>query len=208
MASPPFDIAHTTPAVTDLISVFPTAETSFRDIVESWLNLLSTSADGLLKAAAFPATLNMTGKTFQNLALTTGAFNGTVGAVTPSTGAFTGLTLNGATPLLATNVITQSFPFMISVPVNQSYTMVQKASFGGTITEAVSKCLSGTCTATFKINSTNLGGTANAVSSAEQAQAHSSANVFVAGDDIVVTVSANAACLDAALNLKYTRALS
>ena len=43
------------------------------------------------------------------------------------------------------------------------------------------------------------------VSSTEQYQEHSSANSFVAGDDIVLTFSANAACENMSLNIEYTR---
>jgi hypothetical protein len=77
----------------------------------------------------------------------------------------------------------------------------------GTITETVTKSVSGTCTATFKVNSTALGGTANSVSSAEQSQAHASTNTFVAGDDIVLTVSSNSSCADMSFSIKYTRTL-
>jgi hypothetical protein len=90
---------------------------------------------------------------------------------------------------------------------NRSYTLVLKATEGGMITEATTKCVSGTATATFKINTTALGGAANAVSSAEQSQAQASNNVFVAGDDIVVTISANASCVDFSFSLKWTRTL-
>lgn len=90
---------------------------------------------------------------------------------------------------------------------DRTYTFYQKAPFAGTINETVSESDSGTCTATFKINGTPLGGTANSVSSTEETQAHASANAFVAGDDIAVTISANAACEWARLSVKYTRDL-
>ena len=90
---------------------------------------------------------------------------------------------------------------------DKSYTLVLKVPHGGVITSATTKSLSGTCTMTFKINTTVLGGTANSVSSSEQSQAHSSANTFSADDDIVVTISANASCVDASFTLKYTRTL-
>lgn len=95
----------------------------------------------------------------------------------------------------------------IAAPSDKSYTLVLKAPHGGTITETTTKSASGTCTATFKINTTALGGTANSVSSSEQSQAHSSANTFAAGDDIVLTVSSNSSCADMAFSIKYTRTL-
>ncbi len=96
----------------------------------------------------------------------------------------------------------------IAAPSDKSYTIVLKMAHGGTITECTTKSVSGTCTATFKVNSTALGGTANSVSSSEQSQAHSGTNTFVAGDDIVLTVSSNSACTDMSFTIKYTRTLA
>lgn len=97
---------------------------------------------------------------------------------------------------------------LIDVIFDQDYKIVVKIPHGGTITETTTICVSGTATATFKINATPLGGTANSVSSGEQSQAHSSANVIVAGDDLVITMSANAACLKMSFTIKFTRTLA
>lgn len=105
-------------------------------------------------------------------------------------------------------VLVEPFPAFIAFPSDKSYTLVLKASTGFTITETVTKCVSGTCTATFKINTTALGGTANSVSSSEQAQAHASANVVAVDDDVVVTISANADCRDLSLTINTTRTLT
>jgi hypothetical protein len=96
----------------------------------------------------------------------------------------------------------------IATPSNKDYKIVVKAAHGGTITETTTISASGTCTATFKINTTALGGTANSVSSSEQSQSHASANVFAAGDDIVITVSSNSTCVDMSFSIKYTRTLA
>lgn len=95
----------------------------------------------------------------------------------------------------------------IAAPSNKSYTIALKMAHPGTITETTTKSASGTCTATFKINSTALGGSANSVSSAEQSQSHVSSNAFLAGDDIVLTVSSNSSCADMSFSIKYTRTL-
>lgn len=95
----------------------------------------------------------------------------------------------------------------IASPSDKSYTLALKMAHGGTITETTTKSASGTCTATFKVNAAALGGTANSVSSAEQSQAHASSNTFAAGDDIVLTVSANSSCADMSFSIKYTRVL-
>lgn len=96
----------------------------------------------------------------------------------------------------------------IASPSNKSYTIGLDMKHAGTITEVTTKSASGTCTATWKINTTALGGTANSVSSSEQSQSHSSSNAFAAGDDIVLTVSSNSACADMSFTIKYTRTLA
>lgn len=50
MATPPFAIAETTPQSADVVLNFPAAERTFRDIVESWLTLLSDPATGTARA--------------------------------------------------------------------------------------------------------------------------------------------------------------
>jgi hypothetical protein len=76
-----------------------------------------------------------------------------------------------------------------------------------TITKVTSKSTAGTCTATVKIGSTALGGTANSVSTTQQEQAHSTSNTAAAGDDITVTVSANSSCENMSLMIEYTAEL-
>jgi hypothetical protein len=85
--------------------------------------------------------------------------------------------------------------------------IVVKIPFAGTINETVTICASGTATATFKINTTALGGTANSVSSSGQTQTHSTANTFSAGDDLQITVSSNSSCLDFSWTIKMTRTI-
>ena len=109
---------------------------------------------------------------------------------------------------LATNSQTgEMMSGFIGTVADKTYKIVVKAAHGGTITETTTISASGTCTATFKINTTALGGTANSVSSSEQSQAQASANVFAAGDDIQITVSSNSVCLDMSFTIKYTRTL-
>lgn len=95
----------------------------------------------------------------------------------------------------------------IASPSDKSYKLVVKIPHAGTITETTTISASGTCTATFKVNTTALGGTANSVSSAEQSQSHASSNTFAAGDDIVLAVSSNSSCADLSFSIKYTRVL-
>lgn len=58
MASPPYSIATTTPADTDIMSVFPLAERTYRDVVWSWLNQIANATTGNLNPSAFPAFVN------------------------------------------------------------------------------------------------------------------------------------------------------
>lgn len=109
--------------------------------------------------------------------------------------------------LTALNALVDHISHQILVPTNKDYMFALKMPFGGVINETVTKCISGTCTAQFKINAVNLDGTTNAVSSAEVTVTHAATNVFAAGDDLVVTISANASCLDMAFTLKFTRDL-
>lgn len=96
----------------------------------------------------------------------------------------------------------------IGTVADKSYKIIVKASHAGTATETTTISESGTCTATFKVNTTAFGGTANSVSSSEQSQAHASNNAWSAGDDIVITASSNSACLGMSFTIKYTRTLS
>jgi len=106
-----------------------------------------------------------------------------------------------------TLTVTDMWSSLIRTVNNETLTLVLSAGFAGTITQTTTQSASGTCTMTFKINGTALGGTANAVSSTLQNQAQATANTFVAGDKITVTISANASCVDAALSIRYTRNL-
>lgn len=90
---------------------------------------------------------------------------------------------------------------------NRSVTFCLDAKRAGTITQTTTKCVSGTATATWKVNSTALGAT-NSVSSSEESQTQSSNNTFSAGDDLVLTISANSSCVDLYATVKITRTLS
>ena len=103
---------------------------------------------------------------------------------------------------------TDGFGGLIEAPAEQDYRIVIQAPFAFTINSTTTRCLSGTCTATFKINTTALGGTANSVSSSEQEQTHSSSNSVSAGDDVVITISSNSSCVDMSFMVKITRTLA
>lgn len=87
----------------------------------------------------------------------------------------------------------------------QDYIFALNIRYPGTITKVTTKCTSGTCTATVKVNSTALGGTANSVSSSEEEQNHASSNTFVAGDDLKVTISSSSSATDVIIMVWATR---
>ena len=97
---------------------------------------------------------------------------------------------------------------VIPAVANQDYKLVINIPYACTINTTTTICTSGTATATFKINTTALGGTANSVSSSEQSQTHTTNNTVVAGDDIVLTISSNSSCLFMSFTIKFTRTLA
>lgn len=97
---------------------------------------------------------------------------------------------------------------IIAVPTNTDYRIVVQLPYALTISSTTTRSTSGTCTATFKINTTALGGSANSVSTTEEEQAHASSNAAAAGDDLVITVSANATCQNLSFTIKFTRTLA
>lgn len=96
----------------------------------------------------------------------------------------------------------------VAKPANGDTKLLRPFPNGATITEVRTQSTSGTCTLTVKINSTALGGTANSVSTSEQGQAHSSANVLDADDNLVLTVSSNSSCAGMTVTISYTVSLS
>lgn len=95
-------------------------------------------------------------------------------------------------------------PFAIETPADGDYTIALKSIWSGTVTAVTTKCASGTCTLTGKVNTTALGGTANSVSSTEQTRAHTSSNAVAVGDDLVVTISSNSSCSRLVGNIEMT----
>lgn len=103
---------------------------------------------------------------------------------------------------------TASGHWLIEVADNKTYAVIQKAALGFTITEVTTIATIGTCTVTVKINGTSLGGTANSVSTTEQSQAHSSANVVAVGDTVAIVVSSNASCEGVTVDIAGTETLA
>lgn len=97
---------------------------------------------------------------------------------------------------------------VIVAPVAGDYRLVINIPYAVTIAKTSTRSGAGTCTATFKINSTALGGTANAVTTTEQERTHSSANAVAIGDDIVMTLSSISSCTYLSFTIEFTRTLA
>lgn len=94
---------------------------------------------------------------------------------------------------------------VLETPEDGSYDIVLKIPYAVTVQAITTKCVSGTCTLTGKIDGVALGGTANAVSSVEQSQAHVGTNTMAVDTDFRFTVSANAACTRLTATVKVLR---
>lgn len=100
---------------------------------------------------------------------------------------------------------TDADTFALKAPANGDENVLINAPFGFTISSITSKCVSGSCTATFKIGGVALGGGANSVSTTEQTKTHTSANVVAVSDDLTCTISSASACVSAIFTIVYTR---
>mgnify|MGYP000482297852 CR=1 FL=1 len=85
----------------------------------------------------------------------------------------------------------------------RDYSIVLRAPYAFRITETTTKCVSGSASATIKIDGTGLGGSAHSVSSTEETIARSSANTASRDTDITVTFGAGA--VDPSITIKGQR---
>lgn len=95
---------------------------------------------------------------------------------------------------------------IVEAPTNKDFRIVEKVPFAYTLTELACKLSAGTLTATLKINATGVTGGALSVTSAQGSGTLTANNVCVAGDVVLITVSAVAAPADLSYTLKFTRA--
>lgn len=117
-------------------------------------------------------------------------------------------TTRAVTPAnLAAKTVTDWLSVLIETPEDRDYTISRNLPLGLTVNSITTKSTSGSCTVTGKINTTALGGTANSVTTSEQVRTHTTSNVAAAGDDLVLTVSANSSCKWLEVTVAYTRAL-
>jgi len=95
----------------------------------------------------------------------------------------------------------------IETVADKDYRISLSLPYSGEVLNTKTISESGTCTATFKIGSTALGGTANSVSSSLDSEDHSTDNEFDVGDSLVLTASSNSTCLGLAYTITVRRIL-
>ena len=97
--------------------------------------------------------------------------------------------------------------WIIEVPEDWQYRLVINLPYWLTINNTTTRSVSWTAIATFSINGTNLWWTANAVSTVEVTQNHTTNNVATAWQDIEVTISSNSSCERLSFTIEFTRTL-
>lgn len=178
--------------------------------VDSEIALFSSTTGKVIKRASISGLAKLTSGVLSAATDGTDYYNPGGTDVAVADGGTGSSTASGARTNLSAAALSQTGEFVsgyIKSPAAQTYLLVVEIPHGGTITSVSTKSESGTCTATFKVNSTALGGTANSVSSAQNDQAQASSNTFVAGDDINVTISSVSSCVGMSFTIKYTRTL-
>jgi hypothetical protein len=111
--------------------------------------------------------------------------------------------LASATP--ATGLVEQ-FSGHIETVANKTYVLDLKAPYAYTINSLAAKTVSGTCTAKLTIDGVNVTGiTALAVTSTEDFDDATAANVVGVGNTVALVVSSNSTALDLQFTVKYTR---
>lgn len=114
---------------------------------------------------------------------------------------------NGAAALPTFKTNLDCFASIIVAAANQDYLIGINMPYAGTIKTLTTKCTTGTCTMTAKINSTAVTSISNAVSTSEVTSTATAANTFAAGDDITLTIASNSSCQNISFNLVITKVL-
>lgn len=87
---------------------------------------------------------------------------------------------------------------------NGTYTLFINSPFAGTITSITTRSGLGTGTATFRVDLTTLGGSANSVSTSDDVQTHSSTNTLSAGQDIYMDITSASSLSDIYITIAGT----
>jgi hypothetical protein len=104
----------------------------------------------------------------------------------------------------------QTFGINATFPTggDDNFVLDQSATFPYTIDSSVTQCDAETATYRLQINGTNVGTTANSVSTSEDTQTHSTANSVAIGDTVRLVRSADAGCVMGRIKANCTRILA
>lgn len=109
----------------------------------------------------------------------------------------------------ATKTQTVAASFVFKFPENETVRVIVKCPFAWSITEVTTRTEVGTATVTVSIDGVALGGTANSASTAEESQAHTSANAVAESSDVELTfASTSSDCENLCITLAGTRELA
>lgn len=103
--------------------------------------------------------------------------------------------------------VTDTFSVLIASPANQDYLVWVNIPYDITVETMTTIAASGTCTLVAKKNTTAITGLSNSVSTSEVTNTATAGNVFAAGDDLRLTVSATSACSFMSVTIKFQRAV-
>lgn len=92
--------------------------------------------------------------------------------------------------------------YQLETVANNTYTIIVRSPFNGAITRTTTVCRSGTATARFAIDGTDVGTAANAVSTTENTITHSTANNLFANQDLTMTITSASICVGLAVSMQ------
>lgn len=112
-----------------------------------------------------------------------------------------------ALPAFGAITITSDHALFIQVAQNQDIIAQLNVSGSWTILQVTTICTGGTCTLVTKKNTTAITGLSNAVSTTQVVTTATAGNVLAVGDNLRITVSANASAVNVAVSIKYSRTI-
>ncbi|HVT27658.1 MAG TPA: hypothetical protein VHE81_06530 [Lacipirellulaceae bacterium] len=164
--------------------------------VGSLASIVLPVTNGGTNKSSFTAYAPICGGTTTTGALQSVASVGTAGQLLTSNGA-------GALPTFETFV--DGIGGLFAFPDNGVYKIWLNSPFSGTVTSTTTICTSGSCTATFRVNTSSMGGPSNSVSTSEQTISRTSSNTFNVGDDLTILIQSNSSCQGMSFMISYTR---
>lgn len=113
------------------------------------------------------------------------------------------LTSNGAGSYASFQTFVDGIGGLLSFPQNGVYNIWLNSPFSGTVTSTTTISGSGSCSATFRVNTSPMSGGANAVSPTERTVARNAS--FNAGDDLTILIASVSSCQYMSFMIAFTR---